>query len=289
MSMTQSPNEWESQEQDKQNDQTAETTCQRIDDLIAAFSIGATDPEESALIQERLAHCPDSVRELAAYSGLARALLTAARPVAPPPALAQRVAAAIDQPASAPPKRPAVPQARRGWLAGWRWSIVWNAAAATTILLLAVLNLYWIEQNVRLQQEYDRLVAAQLAQQQAENAIYVLLASSNRQGIILPPAQEGSAANAEVLWDPDLDVAMLYAKAFPVLEPDQVYQLWVTQAGERQSAGLFTVDQNGTGVLIFPANQPLDQLDSMGITTEPAGGSPGPTGPPVVRRRFSDS
>lgn len=289
MSMTQSPNEWESQESNHQDDRATEIACQPVEELVAAFSIGATDPEESALVQERLAHCPNSARELAAYSGLARALLGTARPVAPPPALAQRLAASLHPPLASAPSRVAAPQLRRSLLAGWRWSIVWNAAAVSALLLLAALNLYWIEQNAQLQQAYDRLIAAQRAQQQTENTIYVLLASTGRQGIELPPAQENSNASAEVLWDPELDVAMLYAKAFPVLRPDQVYQLWVTKEGERQSAGLFTVDQNGTGVLIFPINQPLDQLDSMGITTEPAGGSPGPTGPPVVRRRFSDS
>lgn len=288
MSITPSPNEWESTESNHQNEQADGTRCTAVEEVVAAYSVGATDPEETALVQERLAQCPTAASELTAYSGLARALLTAPRPVAPPPELAQRLAAALSREA-APSLRRAAAQPRRGWLAGWRWSVVWNAAAVTAIVLLTLLNLYWIEQNNQLRQENERLVAAQLAQQQAENAVYVLLASSGRQGIELPPAQENSNANAEVLWDPDLNVAMLYAKSFPVLAPDQVYQLWVTRDGERQSAGLFSVDQNGTGVLIFPIEQPLDQLDSMGVTTEPAGGSPGPTGPPVVRRRFSDS
>jgi anti-sigma-K factor RskA len=289
MSMTPFPNEWELPESNKQNNPLDSTGCTPVEELIAAFSVGATNPEETALVQERLAQCPAAARDLAAYHRLAQALLATARPVAPPPELGQRLAAAL-----APETAPAMPRAtaaprRRGWLAGWRWSVVWNAAAVTAILLLMALNLYWIEQNTQLRQENERLVAVQLAQQQAENALYVLLASASRPGIELPPAQENSPANAEVIWNPNLNIAMLYAKEFPVLEPDQVYQLWMTKDGERQSAGLFSVDQGGSGVLIFPINQPLDQLDSMGITTEPAGGSPGPTGPPVVRRRFSDS
>jgi hypothetical protein len=82
---------------------------------------------------------------------------------------------------------------------------------------------------------------------------------------------------------------MLYAKEFPQLQPDQVYQLWLTDNGERESGGLFTVDQNGTGVLVFPVTRPMDSLDSMGITPEPAGGSPGPTSRPVVRRQFNQT
>jgi anti-sigma-K factor RskA len=288
MSMTPSPNEWESQESNQQTSRPDEADCTAIEALVPAFCIGATDPEETTLVQEQLALCPAAARELAAYSGLARALLAVPHPVAPPPELAQRLATALSQEAT--PDLPRVAsQPHRGWLTGLRWTVVWNAAAVTAIVLLMALNLYWIEQNAQLREENERLVAAQLAQQQAENAVYVLLASSARQGIELPAAQEDSNATAEVLWDPDLNVAMLYAKSFPVLAPDQVYQLWVTRDGERQSAGLFSVDQNGTGVLLFPVDQPLDQLDSMGITTEPAGGSPGPTGPPVVRRRFNDS
>jgi anti-sigma-K factor RskA len=126
-------------------------------------------------------------------------------------------------------------------------------------------------------------------QEQQENEMYVLLASAGRQTIELPATQETSPANAAVLWDPDVNVAMLYAKAFPPLAPNQVYQLWLTTNGQRTSGGLFTVDQSGTGVLIFPIAGPLDSLDSMGITPEPAGGSPGPTSPPVVRRRFRET
>jgi anti-sigma-K factor RskA len=164
--------------------------------------------------------------------------------------------------------------------------MVWAGAAAAAVVLLTALNLYWIQQNLALHQQINQLITERAAEKQAENGILVLLASDERLAIDLPAAQENSQANAEVLWDPAVSVAMLYAKAFPALPPDKVYQLWLTSNGQRQSGGLFTVDPNGTGVLLFPISQPLDNLESMGVTPEPAGGSPGPTAPPVVRRRF---
>jgi hypothetical protein len=162
---------------------------------------------------------------------------------------------------------------------------MWAGAAGAALLLLVALNIYWAYQLQALRQAYEALASERAFPQQEENTVQLLLASNARQSIALPPAQEGSQAGAEILWDPDLNMAMLYAKSFPPLQPDQVYQLWLTDNGERESGGLFTVDQNGTGVLVFSITRPIDSLDSMGITPEPAGGSPGPTSPPVVRRR----
>jgi anti-sigma-K factor RskA len=267
--------------------QPSQSPCPDVEELIPAYSIGATDADENAFVRARLAECPDATHTLGDYSALSDALLYSAPPVEPPPTLAatllQRLQTETTAQPLAPPVRPPSVRAQPRF----RWIAVWAGAAAAAILLLAALNLYWLQQNLQLRHQVDQLLARQHAQELVDNGLSILLASQTRQEIELPAAQENSPAIAEVLWAPEVNMAMLYARSFPPLPPNQVYQLWLNTGGVRSSGGLFTVDQNGTGVLLFPISQPLDSLDSMGVTPEPEGGSPGPTAPAVVRRQFA--
>lgn len=283
------PEDWTNHEPEANSGADIDPLCQEVAALIPAYSVGATDPEETALVQARLARCREAASALAAHSALNNVLLHAVKPVTPPAALEARLRRSLvpARPAPAPPV--AAPAKPTAWYRQWRWSTFWVATAATAILLLVVLNIYWIDRNLALQRQYDALVALQTQQIANENAAYILLASDQRQSVELPAAQEHSYANAEVLWDPELKIAMLYANRFPPLPTDQVYQLWLVKNGERTSGGLFKVDDNGVGVLMFPISAPIDQLDALGVTAEPLGGSEGPTSPAVVRRRFNES
>jgi len=279
-------------------DRQAGVRCDQIHELIPAYSVGATDADENARFAKELAGCPDAAKTLASYADFADQLLYAVTPVAPPSSLEARLLAAMQhgapiaanlsapRTATAESPLPSQPPAQRTWAFTWHRSPIWALTSAAILLILVGLNLYLLGQNQKLQQQYEALLAIQMQARQ-QNALHSLFASDTRQTIGLPAAQENSQASAEIIWDPTLDVAMLYATSFPPLTQGQVYQLWLTRAGQRASGGLFTVDSDGTGVLIFPPGQRLDQLDSMGVTTEPSGGSPGPTSPPVVRRRFT--
>jgi len=44
--------------------------CDEIRELLAAYSMGATDPEETALVERHLPDCPEAVAELAEYLAL---------------------------------------------------------------------------------------------------------------------------------------------------------------------------------------------------------------------------
>jgi hypothetical protein len=69
----------------------------------------------------------------------------------------------------------------------------------------------------------------------------------------------------------------------PPLDPARQYQLWLVKDGQRSSGGVFSVNEDGYGTLMISADQPLTQFQTFGITIEPAGGSPGPTGARVLR------
>jgi anti-sigma-K factor RskA len=68
----------------------------------------------------------------------------------------------------------------------------------------------------------------------------------------------------------------------PVLDATQQYQVWLIKNGERTNGGVFSVNDSGYGVLQVYSKQPLEIYDSFGITIEPAGGSPAPTGERIL-------
>lgn len=68
----------------------------------------------------------------------------------------------------------------------------------------------------------------------------------------------------------------------PALASDHQYQLWLNKDGKRVSGGVFSVDQAGYASLWVWSPSPLAGYTSFGITVEPAGGSPGPTGQKVL-------
>lgn len=271
--------------------------------MIPAHSLGATDPEEAAMVKRRLSACPDAAAELAAYEQLTEALLYAAPPRSAPPPLAQRLRAAIGaprpaargnpllgargaraayQPAPPPVVQTVAPSSPFGLTLppkpARRWSFVTTLTTAAGVLLVAM-NLTLLVQNQQLRVQQEAL-AAQLMQQ---NKALIFLAAEEPQEVILPAAQENSKAQADVLWNNTLGIAVVYVRDFPELPPNQAYQLWLRKDEQRTSPGLFTVEPGGMGIFVFPIEQSLDAYDVMGITPEPAGGSPGPTAPPVVR------
>ena len=273
--------------------------CADVADLIPAYSVGATDPEETAVVHGRLRACPTAAAALADYSKVAEALLYAAPPAQAPTHLANQLRAAIGVlPATSLPGHPLKRQAPVGLRTEGtpnmkpspftlvppapksvrRWTFGRSLATAASLLLVG-LNLALLVQNQQLRTHQEQL-AAELNQQ---NKALIFLAAEEPQEVILPAAQENSLAQADVLWNSSLGIAVVYVRAFPELPPDKAYQIWLNKDGQRTSPGLFTVESGGMGIFVFPIEQSLDLYDVIGITPEPAGGSSGPTAPPVVR------
>jgi anti-sigma-K factor RskA len=74
----------------------------------------------------------------------------------------------------------------------------------------------------------------------------------------------------------------LVVDRLPTLPADRQYQLWLVKDGKRDSGGVFSVDDAGYASLWVWSPSPLQNYTSFGITIEPAGGSPGPTGQKVL-------
>ncbi|MCJ7660988.1 MAG: anti-sigma factor, partial [Anaerolineales bacterium] len=80
----------------------------------------------------------------------------------------------------------------------------------------------------------------------------------------------------------DGEYGVLVVDALPILDESQQYQLWLIYDGQRASGGVFSVNDEGYGSLSVSSEKPLSSYPAFGITIEPAGGSPGPTGEKVL-------
>jgi anti-sigma-K factor RskA len=92
----------------------------------------------------------------------------------------------------------------------------------------------------------------------------------------------GSWAQGVVYAPTGSQIGLLCVYDMPALPEDQTYQVWLIKDGQRESGGLFRVSQDGFGVLMLRPTRPLREYSAVGITVEPAGGSPGPTSPRVL-------
>ena len=77
--------------------------------------------------------------------------------------------------------------------------------------------------------------------------------------------------------------AVLLTVNLPPLPDDKEYQVWLISGGRKYSGGLFRVDSTGFGKVVIIPVVPFSEIDALGITIEPAGGSHGPTGVNVLK------
>lgn len=230
-------------------------------ELIPAYAIGAADDEERIAVEAHLKDCPACRAHLEEYRALGDGLLFGA-PLAPARAgltedLRKRLNA---QPVPAP---------RRAW-----WDVLRRPAFALSIAAVALLvltNVYWASRVGRLEREAAQITA--LAQ-----APGITLQVSDTAG---GEYQEYNA-DGVVYMQPASNVALLCVYALPRLGPGKTYQAWLVRDEQRLSAGTFDVNQDGYGVLIIEAGEPIGAFQQLGITVEPEGGSSQPTTPRVM-------
>jgi anti-sigma-K factor RskA len=89
-------------------------------------------------------------------------------------------------------------------------------------------------------------------------------------------------ATGTIVISQDGEHGTLVVDGLPPLDEAFQYQLWLIKDGQRTDGGVFSVDSEGYGALWVSSPAPLSSFPAVGITIEPAGGSPGPTGDKVL-------
>ncbi len=237
-------------------------------DLIPAYALGALEDAERAEVARHLDQCAECQAELRAYQAVVNSLALTAQERTPPARLRQSILERVEPKPTMEQRAPSGAEVRIPWHRRWLpQGRAWAPVAIGLIVLLLISNLVlW----TRLQQVQH--AQAQVAQEFS-------LAE-------LTGAGPAASADGVLIYQPENGNAILVVEGMPQLPADRQYQLWLIQDDQRTSGGVFTVKQNGYGVLQVQHPKPLRLYDSFGVTIEPAGGSPQPSGQRVLSGSF---
>jgi anti-sigma-K factor RskA len=227
-----------------------ETTHQEMIDLMPAYALGILEADEAAQVSDHLETCPSCREELTAYEAVTDMLTTAVPIITPPADLKERLMSQTVTAVVPPtPRREPSANRLRAFFQGPRWQPV--LAVAVLILIIGAVFFWWQNQN------------ASVAQ------------------FILTPTEAAPGAEGLISVAADGE-AHLTITNLPALTDEQQYQLWLIQDGQRDSGAVFSVSADGSAQVTIEAKRPLAEYGAFGITIEPAGGSPGPTGERVL-------
>jgi anti-sigma-K factor RskA len=231
-----------------------------IIDLLPAYALGALEEEPTILVSEHLARCSACRAEFAGLEGVVDELALAAPDSVPSTGLKQALLDHIQpQPVVAPEPRPSWWEALSSLFR--RSAPAWGLASLALIVALAAGNLV-------LWQRVDRMEAVALP---GEMRIIAL------SGTEIAPDATGT-----IVISGDGEYGTLVVDNLPPLDAGHQYQLWLIENGERTSGGVFSVSHEGYGAMEITSPEPLSRYAAFGITVEPTGGSPGPTGNKVL-------
>ncbi|MFF7442100.1 anti-sigma factor domain-containing protein [Streptomyces sp. NPDC008122] len=233
--------------------------------LTAAYALGALDDDERNALDAHLQACEACRQEAAEFEATAARLAAA---VAQPPAASAKaqVMAAIDGVRQLPPRVPthAAKPGRGGMLR--RKAVPLALAASVAAGALGGIAV-WQAQNGQ-----DLKAQARQAQQQLDT-ISAVLAAPDAHTV---HGRSSNGALTTVVASDRQNKAVFTAANLPAPGAGKTYQLWLDHDGTMRPAGL--IDHDGTVIL---AGNPAD-AGAVGLTLEPAGGSPQPTTDPLL-------
>ncbi|MEU7283273.1 anti-sigma factor [Streptomyces sp. NPDC045431] len=229
-----------------------------------AYALDALPDDEREAFERHLRDCPACAQEVRELTATAARLGSAV--AAPPPdgmksRVMERIRGVRQLPPHAPPGASGLVTVRRGRVP----RLVLAACVAAAVGLGGVAA--WQFQEAR--QAERRAVQAQ---RESEELARVLAAADAR---TVSGAVKGGA-RATVVVSRAEDGAVFLASGLPELPAGKTYQLWFDDGGRMRPAGLVGDD----GAVLMEGG--VRGATGMGVTVEPAGGSPQPTSTPLV-------
>jgi len=237
------------------------------DDLKAslpAFALGALDRDEQVVVARHVETCAECQAELATLQRVVDGIGLEAAPVTPPAALRGRV---LDRVAR-DPGTALILEGRQPTMARPVSRPVWLmplAMAASLVLAAAALF-------------YAFTVRGELAALRRVNAV---MQSPDVIRVDLKGQAVAAGATGRAFWSRTQGLVFSAAQ-LPALPASRVYQLWTITGTAASSAGLLATDGRGGASLAIALPPDAPRPDALGVTIEPAGGSPSPTLPIVM-------
>lgn len=229
-----------------------------VQELIPAYALGCLDQDDALLVSQHLVTCPTCQAELQSYEEVVAQLALAVPKAVPSADLPSRLMGRL-QDSKAVLASPSWWQRLRTTKP--RLGLAWGIASAIIIMILTVSNLLlW----------------------QRINQIETGPRSGRMRAIPLTSTNAAPGADGFIIIGADGQNGALVVDKLPLLTPEQQYQLWLIRDGQRTSAAVFSVDEYGYGGTRIKAPGSLFEYSACGVSIEPAGGSPSPTGDRVL-------
>jgi anti-sigma-K factor RskA len=231
---------------------------EHVTDLLPGYALGCLDKAEAEMVIAHLADCNTCRNELRSYQKVADALPLATALVEPPPGVKQRLMTSVQ----APRQQPQSGLWQRFGQVFRRMSPAWGLVSLVLIVVLLASNL--------------------LLWRQVQTLSAAATPSTTMQIVALEHTTAAPDATGMLVISESGEYGTLTVDHLPPLGKNQQYQLWLIKDGNRTSGGVFSVNWDGYGSLAVSSPNPLDSYTAFGITVEPAGGSPSPTGSKVL-------
>ena len=243
-----------------------ENECQHMEELLAAFALDALEIDEKNQVEAHLQNCLACQRVLVDYQAVSDGLMAALPPAQPPARIRAQLLAKT---APKPPKA--------NWRERWRALLprVLPITVLAAVLLLVIFNLSLYRRTNQLLQTQEKMAQ----QNQAYQTAFALLTYPDTQVAVIDDGE----IYGTLVYDPDGQVAVLNVWGLEDLPQGQAYQVWLIEPDEtRISGGVFqSSDELGYLSIVIESPASLDSFTGIGVTIEPEGGSPGPTGPRI--------
>ena len=232
-----------------------------IRERLPAYALGCLDEAEVDETAHHVDDCPDCAAEWAEYVAVADALALAVPEAVPSAGLRGRLlAAAAGERIAAVPAAKISPTKKAAETAAIHTAAIrgrrWPAMAVVALAAVVLGGLLW--------------------------AAFGLWLSPEVPPVSLSPTDMAPEADGELVFERGGRAATLTVRGLPVLPADRQYQLWLVSDGQRESGAVFSVNSNGWAETAVEMSRAAADYERFGITIEPAGGSPGPTGERVL-------
>jgi anti-sigma-K factor RskA len=240
-----------------------------LQELLAGYALGALSDDEAQQVQAHLPGCAECREVLSGYQHVSEGLAQLVLPRVAPSHLEADLRARLAATRKAETVQAShVRQPRPMFSPTWRPLAF--AAAFSIVLALGL----WLA--------LARLTSGPSETQVAE----AILSSDEAVRVAIVPDDIAPDTTGEVVLSEDGRTLVVRVEDLPPLPEEQVYQLWLIEGERRDSGGTYHPNEE---VWLVRAPQHLDTYDALGVTIEPAGGSPGPTGPRVLRADLPSS
>jgi len=224
-------------------------------DLLPALALGCLDTEERELVEQHLAGCKQCQTEISSYQGVVDNLSYGTPKAVPSSNLKNRLLKRIQ-------KKPTSFAWFEKLIGRWpRFVPIASMASLVLFISLGISTFILINNYTQPQQR-----------QSFENMRLVVL-----RGTANAPEAIGT-----LIIGPETRQGLFVVYSLPSLASTSQYQLWLVKGAHRTNGGIFSVSPRGQARLTVSAPRSLYTFDAFGVTIEPYGGSPGPTGKKVL-------